>query len=306
MRIGWIVFAAVLLILSLQSIANAQDHPFSFDLPTTLPSTQESASGLPIPDHPRTEGGLVEFLAARFSPLEPIYFIYGTDRPNIKFQFSLKYQLFSPEGSLYGRYRWFSGFYLGYSQTSFWDTQGQSSPFFDSSYRPELLYLYQQNDPKWIPGLTHFDAQAGIRHESNGRGGADSRSLNIIYAQPVLTFGDPGIQDTRGFFVAIAPRVWTYIFDLKENPDIKDYRGFADLRVVTGWRGGLQVSALGRMGDAWDHPSLEMDASYPLRNLLGKNLDFYLYGQFFTGYGESLLEYNKEGSSFRIGLAMVR
>ena len=81
-----------------------------------------------------------------------MYFLYGTNDPSIKFQVSLKYQIFNPKGSWAQAAPWIEGFHLAYTQTSFWDIAGESKPFFDSSYRPELLWLYDQPDPHWLPG----------------------------------------------------------------------------------------------------------------------------------------------------------
>ena len=197
-----------------------------------------------------------------------------------------------------------SGLYLAYTQLSFWDVGAASGPFFDSSYKPELLWLYQQREPQWMPGLTRFDLQLGLQHESNGKGGADSRSLNIVYLRPVFTFGQWDVE--RGFFLTIAPRAWGYVGKLDDNPDLADYRGNGDLRFIVGWRDDLQLSATFRPGQEWDRIGLELNLSYPIGRFTGRSVDMYLYAQYFTGYGESLIGYNQNGDSFRIGLALVR
>jgi outer membrane phospholipase A len=197
-----------------------------------------------------------------------------------------------------------SGFYLAYSQTSFWDIGGDSNPFFDTSYRPELLYLWEQSNPAWLPGMTRFDVEAGLRHNSNGRGGDDSRTINTVYVRPVFTFGDPGTG--RGFFLAVAPELYEYLGALRDNPDAPEFFGYGNLRLIAGWRGGLQLAAMGRLGSTWDKGALQLDLTYPLRKLTRNNLDLYLDAQFFTGYGESLLEYNQSTTSFRLGVALVR
>jgi outer membrane phospholipase A len=272
--------------------ATAQGEPFSL---RDEPATQSSTG-------PSVEGGLVEYLADRFSPHEPIYFIWGGDDPQVKFQVSLKYQIFSPQGALQKAVPTVSGLYIAYTQLSFWDIGEASGPFFDSSYKPELLWLSQHRDPEWLPGLTRFDLQLGLQHESNGKSGADSRSLNIAYIRPVFTFGE--WQD--GFFTTIAPRLWTYLGDLEDNSDIRDYRGYGDIKLIIGWRYDLQLSATARFGDEWDKLGLELNLSYPIGRFTGGSVDMYLYAQYYTGYGESLLEYDERGDSFRIGLALVR
>lgn len=290
-----------LIVVLLASATFAQDgavseHPL---VPTSQPAGAME-SGRPVPN---VEAGLVEFLAARFSPHEPIYFMWGPEDPNVKFQISLKYQLINPDSDLGHAAPFLKGFHAAYTQTSFWDIGADSGPFFDSSYKPELLYLYSreiQNVGPW----SRFDLQAGLQHESNGKGGADSRSLNIAYVRPVLTFGDPGTG--RGKFIAIAPRLWGYLGHQYDNPDIENYRGYGDLKIIAGWRDGFQLAAIGRLGNDWDKGLLEIDASYPLRKLTRGAVDMYLYGQYVNGFGESLLDYNEHDVTYRIGLALVR
>src|SRR5437763_15918317 len=60
----------------------AEDAQLSLHLyaaPSTAPADAESAA-INNPDVPKTEGGLVEFLATRFSAHEPIYFLWGPER----------------------------------------------------------------------------------------------------------------------------------------------------------------------------------------------------------------------------------
>ncbi len=271
------------------------------------PFALREAGDDPSTTQPNVEGGLVEFLADRFSPHEPIYFIWGPDDPQVKFQVSLKYQVFTPDGNLAEALPWVAGFHVAYTQQSFWDIGEASGPFFDSSYKPEVLWLYEQPDAQWLPGLSRFDVQVAFQHESNGKSGPDSRSVNIAYVRPVFTFGHGGGEyGADKFFVTVAPRVWGYLYRLDENPDIADYRGYGDLRVIVGWRDGLQLSSTFRPGKEWDTEALELNLSYPLRRFTGGSVDMYVYAQYFTGYGESLIEYDERGDSFRVGLALVR
>jgi outer membrane phospholipase A len=254
--------------------------------------------------------GLTEYFAGHFSAYEPVYFLVGPERPNGKFQISLKYQIFNPAESVAQAVPALAGLHVAYSQTSFWDLEGDSKPFFDNSYRPELLLSY----PDLMPGpadqddigiLRQLGLQIGLQHESNGRAGEASRSTNYVYVRPIFTFGDPA-GDQRGLFMTVAPRVHAYVGDLSDNPDIKEFRGYGDLRLVFGQRDGLQLAAIGRIGSHADKGSVELDLTYPLRALLGRNVDMFLHAQFFTGYGESLLLYNDSDNTFRLGVSLIR
>jgi phospholipase A1 len=285
----------------------------------TVPGTRlalDVSVPTPVTDAPPAEGSLAYLLkgrkhaASKHEPdtffkqhifgYEPFYFIGGSDSPNAKFQISFKYRLLNDRG-------WFAqlapplvGFHLAYSQTSLWDLNAPSAPFFDSSYRPELLYSWDNcigDSEKWF----RLDFQGGLQHESNGKSEPDSRSLNIAYVRPRFSFGrDTGLQLT------LMPRAWVYVADVDDNPDIADYRGYADLRTILGWKRGLQISALGRIGQRLSQGNLTVDATYPLMQPPTGSFSIYLHAQYFTGYGESLLGYRERSDVFRAGISLYR
>jgi len=270
----------------------------------TAVATNESAFNRLIKHVEPTEPGK-PFDAGRFfkehiSGYEPFYFIAGTKSPNAKFQISFMYQLLNEEGPLATKVPALKGFNLAYTQTSLWDWNAPSAPFFDTSYKPEFLYAWERVAGGQPPDWYQLDLQGGLKHESNGKDGADSRSMNSAYLRPTLTLGrDDGLQLT------LQPRAWVYLGSLSDNPDIADYRGYADLRAIVGWKRGLQLSALGRMGKDANHGSLQLDLTYPMMRIFG-SFSLYLDAQYFTGYGESLLEYNQRSEAFRAGFAIYR
>jgi phospholipase A1 len=240
------------------------------------------------------------FFKEHISAFEPMYFIAGTKSPNAKFQVSFAYQLLNNEGALAERAPMLKGFHLAYTQVSLWDWNAPSSPFYDTSYKPEFFYAFKNVTRARPANWWQLDLQGGLKHESNGKDGANSRSLGTAYFRPTLTVGrDDGLQ------FALQPRVWTYLGGLSDNPDIADYRGYADLRLVAGWKRGLQLSALGQMGKNGNHPGLQLDLTYPTMKFFG-SFALYLDVQYFTGYGESLLGYNKRSDEIRAGFALFR
>ncbi len=241
------------------------------------------------------------FFKDHISGYEPFYFVAGTESPNAKFQISFKYQLLNRNGYLGHRWEKLQGFHIAYTQTSLWDWDADSAPFFDSSYKPEVLYVWEKVLGGEPEQKYRLDAQAGLQHESNGKGGADSRSLNIAYIRPTLIIG--GDKDLQ---LTLQPRAWVYLGDLEGNPDIADYRGYADLRAIVGWRRGLQLSTTVRAGDSFDKGSLQLDLTYPLMRFFYSNFSMYLHAQYFTGYGESLVRYDEKSSMFRLGISMYR
>ncbi|HLP77989.1 MAG TPA: phospholipase A [Candidatus Paceibacterota bacterium] len=232
---------------------------------------------------------------------DPFYFIAGTQSPNAKFQLSFKYRLLNDSGWLAQKAPWTLGFHMAYSQTSLWDWNADSAPFFDSSYRPEFLYSWDRVVGGGADDWFRLDLQGGLQHESNGRDGDRSRSMNITYLRPRVTFGyDSGLQLT------LTPRVWYYVGDLSDNPDIANYRGYADLRAALGWKRGLQISALGRIGNHLSHGGVALDVTYPLMQPPNGSFSLYLQAQYFTGYGESLIGYRDRTDIFRAGISLYR
>lgn len=234
---------------------------------------------------------------------EPTYIVLGSNWRGegdygAKFQFSLKFRVFNPDKP--DKTDWWEQLYFGYTQTSLWNLEAESKPFHDSAYRPEFFW----DDPAFSP-LPAIETLAGMRlglgHESNGKDGVDSRSINIAYLRPTFTF--PSTK--RGFIWSFSPKLYGYV-DRSDNPDIADYRGFGDflfkLRKDDTW----EFSALLRKGTQGSYGSMQLDASYPFRGFL-RQLNGYLYMQYFNGYGETILDYNRKlPSHIGVGLIVVR
>jgi outer membrane phospholipase A len=231
---------------------------------------------------------------------EPVYFLVGGDGGlNAKFQISLRFRLFDDHGRLARRLPWIDDLYLSFSQTALWDLGELSKPFKDASYRPRLFYG-NYDLARYLDGNLRFGVESGIGHESNGKEGDESRSFNMLYVRPTLTLGDP--DGLRAYF---APLVHNYIAE-SDNRDIADYRGYVDWLFGVGSKGGLDFWTVLRKGTRSDYGSIEMNVSYPLSKLSGGDLTGWLMLQYFNGYGESLLDYNRKlDSQLRLGIAIA-
>ena len=236
-----------------------------------------------------------------FSWLEPVYFLYGWDPKNLKLQISFKYRFFNPRGPLATRWNWLTDFHFGYTQTSFADFKSSSRPFEDTSYMPEFLWFVEDIEQAVFSWISRLDFQTGIQHISNGQSGDDSRSLNIIYVKPVLAFGN-----VEKYHFTVAPKVWIYIGNISENPDIADYWGYFDLKLIFGKPDGLMLSTDLRKGTDSGKGSIQIDFTYPMNKILFGNLNGYFQAQLFSGYGEELLLYNQKDTRFRIGIGFSR
>lgn len=242
---------------------------------------------------------------------EPMYFLYGTNPDEAKFQISFKYRLFHNIKDTSGL-RWLQNLNVGYTQLSFWDFDSPSKPFRDSSYKPELFYdIGNPVDPDSliIPGFGLRHVRVGFLHESNGQEGLASRSLNYAYIQPefVFDFDRPAerCRDCEWWELSVKPKAWHYVGSTSDNPNIDDFRGHAEIAVRIMQRNQRQQSGLGlmaslRKGDAQDKATLQIDATTPfpfIQKLFTPNLHM----QFLSGYSESLIGFDKKDTRFRVG-----
>jgi outer membrane phospholipase A len=226
---------------------------------------------------------------------EPTYFVMGVrDGVTARFQLSFKYRLFD-YGSGFGQERpWLAGFYFAYTQTSTWDLSSDSKAFRDTSYRPSLFWKWERTDDRtWIDG-----ARLGAEHESNGRDGPRSRSINVLFLQPEWRW------TVGGGNIEFAPRVKRYL-DKEENPDIEQYRGHVDWKLRYDTGGNWIASALARTGTA-GKGSVQLDLARRTRDLKFGPISGYVYLQYFNGWGEDILDYNvRRNSQIRVGFAIV-
>lgn len=229
---------------------------------------------------------------------EPMYFLVSPDTDlSARFQLSFKYRLFERDSGFGSIIPLLGGLHFGYTQTSIWDLGEPSAPFRDTSYRPSLFYDF----PITFGRHSRQEAvlRGGVEHESNGRDGERSRSMNIAFAQ-----FDWRYRLTEDDTIGIKPKIWYYL-EKGDNPDINDYRGYAQLETAW-WHGDWKAALMMRRGKA-GNGATQVDLSYPLKGVFSMAGGGYFHMQYFDGEGDTLLEYNQSRDpQFRIGVSIVR
>lgn len=239
--------------------------------------------------------------ANRFGFHDPIYFLYGAEAPAAKFQFSFKYRLIGANSKFGDLIPPFRGFYFGYTQRSLWDLEADSSPFFDTSYMPELFFEWLAPEYDKPEGWFHFlGIQTGARHESNGKAGDESRSLNNLYLRSGIVLGS-----LTGWHLLVVPRVFSYTGTAEENADIKRYRGYGELQLALTKNDSFQVGITTHVGSTGNKGNIQVNLTQPVK-IPWINLETYLQLQYFDGYGESLRTFNEKSTIWRFGLSFVR
>lgn len=286
-------------------VVDAGAAPSSYASDPPLPETVVTAAGASPVEGPAVvnqelastapQSGFDKFRNA-ISPYEPIYIVGGNKGGrNARYQVSFKYRLFTPSDPTETSF--LNHLYLGYTQTALWDLHSDSHPFVDTSYKPSIFWrkdaLLQSENKQWFMGVA-----SGVQHESNGKAGDDSRSINYAYIQPEFNYRFDG-----GSTLTFAPQFKTY-FHVKDNPDYRHYAGNVDWKLRWAQDNGLVLSGLYRQGRE-SRSMTQLDAAWPLRRT-PLNMNGYVHMQYFNGYGETLLGYNhRSGPHFRIGLSLV-
>lgn len=231
--------------------------------------------------------------AANATPASPTHPPADTgravQRDEVEFQVSFKARLWESHDHFYAAW-------LGYTQQSNWQVLNgaQSRPFRESDYQPEMMFVVQPDMPLGA-GLRWQLLNLGLVHQSNGRSDPASRSWNRVYAQF-------GVEDDQfaGGKLAILVRPWLRLHeraDRDDNPDITDFLGYGDVAVL--WRHGKQtLTFTGRINPRTGKGAAQLEWS---REAVGP---FRFYVRAFTGYGESLIDYNFRQTVFGAGFAL--
>jgi phospholipase A1 len=178
--------------------------------------------------------------------------------------------------------------WFGYTQNSFWQAGNRqaSSPFRETNYQPELMVVTPLNFN--VLGMHASFLNLGAVHQSNGQAGSLSRSWNRVYAQVGL--------ERAGF--TVLGRVWKRINESASddnNPAMVDYMGRGDL-AVTYRSNGHDYSALLRRNFSTERGAVQLSWAFPLAG------HFKGYVQYFSGYGQSLIDYNYYQNVVGLGL----
>lgn len=229
---------------------------------------------------------------------DPMYFLVGAHGgANAKMQFSFKFRIY--EGKDPASNGLLENLYLGYTQFSLWDLGEESKPFRDTNYRPSLFYYLSDTGVR-NGVISRLSFAGGLEHESNGKDGADSRSVNTAFIKPTFYLGD--VSDWHW---TVTPKIYYYI-EKSNNPDIANYRGYADLKLAYGKPDAWEFAATVRKGTHKWYGSVDAQVSYPLGRIIPGTAGFLMAG-YFAGYGESLLDYNRKLPwQFRLGYALNR
>ena len=210
------------------------------------------------------------------------------DAGEAKFQISLKAKLaedlLGSNGDL-----WF-----GYTQSSRWQVYngGLSRPFRETNYEPEAMLVWRTDYDLF--GWRGRLFSLGLNHQSNGRALPLSRSWNRVIATAALEKGD----------WTLALRPWWRVREASsqdDNPDIANYLGRGDLQLIRRF-GGHQLSLLLRhslRGGEQSRGAVQIDYAFPIEGSLRGHL------QWFSGYGESLIDYNHRATYYGVGLSLL-
>ena len=243
------------------------------------------------------------------TPYRPLYFVFGRYSSNINkspesvnldnapesaipyddvetsFQLSFKTKVF--HDVLWGT----ADVWLAYTQEAYYQLYNQtiSRPMRELNYEPEVILNFK-TDFK----LFGFRARMfglSINHESNGLDLPRSRSWNRIIFHAGF--------ERKNWQIYVRP--WVYVPRSRQNnPKIEDYVGRGELRIIRDF-GKHRLTFIGKhdLNPAEGRGSARLDYTFPIANSLNG------YLRIFSGYGESLIDYNHFQRTVGLGISFI-
>lgn len=193
--------------------------------------------------------------------------------------------------------------WFGYTQQSNWQLfNGDiSRPFRATDHSPEITYIYPL-DADLLGGWRLRYGGVTLVHQSNGQSEPLSRSWN----RSILSVGME-----KGSEFVFKGELWNRLSesaDTDDNPDISDYVGRAE--VSGAWnvnrkntlgvtvRHSLRANINGSVKLEWLRDLSDTSAS-------GGRSGLRFHTQVFTGYGDSLVDYNRRRTVLSLGLSLI-
>lgn len=217
------------------------------------------------------------------------------DNVEMKFQLSLKYQFAK---SVLMRN---DQFHFALTTLSFWQAYNSdvSAPFRETNYEPEVFWTAPiEWQPLRLMGIDASEIAVGFSHQSNGQSGTLSRSWNRLYANVTWEAGN----FVFGFkpWYRIREDDKDSILDPKgdDNPDIEKYMGHFEFRTTYRSENHEVTMMLRNNLRSENRGAVQLDWTFPIwRGLKG-------HAQYFNGYGESLIDYDRNVERIGFGLLL--
>ena len=213
------------------------------------------------------------------------------DNVEVKFQLSLKYEF---ANSVFMRN---DRMHFGFTTLSFWQAYNSdvSAPFRETNYEPEIFWTAPAD---WQPfGIGTSEFSIGFTHESNGQAGTLSRSWNRVYADMTWTAGNYVFNFKPWYRIREDEKESLLEAEGDDNPDIEAFLGHFEF-TSTYRREDHEISLMLRNNlRSENRGAVQLDWTFPIwRGLKG-------HAQYFNGYGESLIDYNRNVE--RIGFGLI-
>jgi phospholipase A1 len=233
------------------------------------------------------------YIMPYYYTFSPDQSVYVGNTPNgeslkhdeIKYQFSFKVPLWRNIFNLP------SSLYFGYTQLSYWQAYNQNAFFRSTDYEPEV-YLQNDIDHHMFGNWSFNSLNIGLVHQSNGFGNSLERSWNRAYL--LLAASNPN------WMIAIKP--WIIFHDStyeRQNPNMATYLGYEEIQLAYKYGQGVIAFGTRNFIESSGHRSGNtLSVTFPMTKYLNG------YVQIFSGYGQSLIEYNHRTNSVGIGFSL--
>lgn len=211
------------------------------------------------------------------------------DRLEAIFQLSIKYPVAK---DVLGK---MSRLEVAYTNRSFWQMYNSniSRPFRETNHEPELILSWQTQN-KYIDYFS-----VAFNHQSNGQSSTLSRSWNRIIFETGAVFSH-GVLHTKAWWRVPEPtKSKTLSPHGDDNPDITDYMGHGEIQYVfVHGRNTASIMLRNNLKTSNNKGAIELGYNFPIN----KRIKGYI--QYFNGYGDSLIDYDRNQQRIGFGIKL--
>lgn len=183
-----------------------------------------------------------------------------------------------------------SSLYVAYTQLAFWQAYNHLPFFRETDFEPEIFVTYKMEKP--VAGGWSLDLlQAGAVHASNGFGDSQERAWNRLYLEAAAS--------STHWMISLRP--WYVCRNSgynKYNPDMAKYLGYGEASLSYKFsQHVITISGHSFFEEGGRYKTGVATYTFPLSPHLNGLV------RAFSGYGQSLIEYNHYTNGVGVGVA---
>jgi phospholipase A1 len=205
------------------------------------------------------------------------------------------------------RKQFYKALYVGFTYKGFWQIYDvdDSRPFREQNYNPEAFLEFID--------LWEMDVfRLGLaEHESNGEKERYDEQLGVVNYSRTWDRSYLYVWENFGDYFGLGLKTWVIVSSrstefqayYNDNADMQQYMGSGELYASLG-RYPAVLTVMFRKGWMEGTETTKIEARMPVHYIIDmEDAGYDIYLQYFSGYGDSLIDYNRKVTRIALGVA---